>query len=56
MGFGSNLSTHIICVCSSNEEKTTEDVVQAYLSGIIVQKGRSVVILSNNGTKFKNKV
>ena len=38
------------------KEKSAENVVQAYLSGILSYKGRSVVILSNNCTEFKNKV
>ena len=38
------------------KEKSAENVVQAYLSGILVHKGRSVAILSDNGTEFKNKV
>ena len=37
-------------------EKAAENVAQTYLSGILVHKGRSVVILSDNGTEFKNKV
>ena len=36
--------------------KSIENVVQAYLSGILAHKGRSVAILSDNGTKFKNKI
>ena len=38
------------------EEKSAENVVQAYLSGILAHKGRSVAILSDNCTDFKNKV
>ena len=37
-------------------EISTENVVQAYLSGLLAYQGRSVAILSNNGTEFKNKV
>ena len=33
-----------------------ENVVQAYLSGILTHKGQSVTILSDNGTEFKNKM
>ena len=38
------------------KEKSAENVVQAYMSGILPHKGGSVAILSNNGTEFKNKV
>ena len=38
------------------KEKAAENVVQAYLSGILAHKSRSVVILSDNGTEFKSKV
>ena len=38
------------------KEKSAENNVQANLSGILVQKDRSVAILSNNGKEFKNKV
>ena len=31
-------------------------VVQAYLSGILTHKGKSVAILSDNVTEFENKV
>ena len=37
------------------KEKSVENVAQAYLSGILVHKGGSVAILSDNGTEFKNK-
>ena len=36
------------------KEKSTENVVQAYLSGIITHKGGSIAIPSDNGTEFKN--
>ena len=36
--------------------KLGENVVPAYLSGILFHKGESVAILSNNSTEFKNKV
>ena len=35
------------------KEKSAESVVQAYLCAICSQNGRSVVILSDNDTKFK---
>ena len=38
------------------KEKCAENVVQAYLSGILVHKDRGVAILGDNGTMFKNKV
>ena len=56
MGFSGNLSTHALCVCSSNEGKSAENVVKAYLSGILVHKGKSVAIIIDNGTEFKNKI
>ena len=37
------------------KEKSVENVVQAYLSGILAHKGRSVAILSDNGIEFKTK-
>ena len=38
------------------KEQSAENVVQAYLSGILAYKGESVAILTDNGTEFKNKV
>ena len=38
------------------KEKSTENVVQAYLSGILANKGGSVAILSDNGTELNNKL
>ena len=37
------------------KEESAENVIQAYLSGILAHKGGSVAILSDNGTEFKNK-
>ena len=37
------------------KKKSAENVVQAYLSGILAHKDGSVAILSENGTEFKNK-
>ena len=37
------------------KEKSAENVVPAYLSGILAHKSSSVAILSDNGTDFKNK-
>ena len=54
MGFDSNLSAHVLHVCNSDEGKSVENIVQAYLSAILAHKG----ILSDNGTYFEvlNKV
>ena len=38
------------------KEKSAENVVQAYLSGILAHKGGSVAILSGNSTEVKNNV
>ena len=35
---------------------SAENVIKAYLSGVLAHKGRCGAILSDNGTKFKNKV
>ena len=58
MDVDSNLSTNILCVVFAvlMKEKSAENVVQAYLSGILAQKGGSVAILNDNGTEFKNNV
>ena len=56
MGPDSNLPTHNYVFVILMKERSTENVVQAYLSCILAHKGRSVAILSNNGTAFKNKV
>ena len=37
------------------KEKSAENVIQTYLSGILAYKGGSVAILSDNGTYFLNK-
>ena len=36
--------------------KSAENIIQDNLSAILAHKGRSVAILSDNGTEFKNKV
>ena len=54
MGFDSNLFTHYVFAILM-KEKSAENVVQPYLSGILAHKGGSVTILSG-GTEFKNKV
>ena len=38
------------------KEKSAENLVQTYLSGVLSQKDGSVSILSDTGTEFKNKV
>ena len=38
------------------KEISAENVIQANFSGILAHKSESVTILSDNGTKFKNKV
>ena len=38
------------------KDKSTENSVQAYLSGKLANKGRSVVILSDKGTESKSRV
>ena len=52
MGFNSNLSTHNLCVHSSHEGK----VCWKCSTGLLAHKGGGVAILSDNGTKFENKV
>ena len=37
------------------KDKSAENVVQAYLSGILTHNDGSVTILGDNGTEFKNK-
>ena len=37
------------------KEKSAENVMQTYLSGIVSHKGGSVAILSDNEAEFKNK-
>ena len=55
MGFNSNLSArHVYAVLI--KENSAENVLQAYLPDILAHKDGSVAILSDNGTKFKNKV
>ena len=45
-------STNFLCNSSAN--KTTESVVEAYLSGILSRTGESMVCLSDNGSELKN--
>ena len=37
-------------------DKSAENALQGYLSGILAYKGRCVTILSDNGMRFKNKI
>ena len=55
MGLESNMFTSYVFAIPMME-KSAENVVQAYLSGILAHKAKSVVILSDNGTEFKKKV
>ena len=53
MGSNSNQFTHIVCVFTvAMKEKSAENVIQVYLSGILALKGSSVAILSPNGIDF----
>ena len=47
---------HVIGVSILMKERSAENVVQTYLSGISVHKGGSIAVLSDNGTQFKNTV
>ena len=38
------------------KKQSAENVVKAYLSGILAHKGGSVAILNDNRTEFKNKI
>ena len=42
--------------CGPLKFKTTEEVIQAYINNIYSKFGGSMKILSDNGTKFKNKI
>ena len=53
MGFNSNMYVLIICMCYTDEGKSAENIVKAYLSGIFTHKGGSIVFLSDNGTELK---
>ena len=48
--------THLVCLQFQWRKKSAENVVQAYLSSILANKGRCVAILSDNGTEFEKKV
>ena len=59
---GSRWALTAICLHTSYvlavamKENFAETVVQVYFSGILANKDRSVAILSDNSTEFKNKV
>ena len=42
--------------CVPLKTKTTEEVTQTYINNIYSKFGGSMKILSDNGTKFKNKI
>ena len=45
---------YVFCVPLKN--KNTEEVIQAYINNVYSKFGGSMKILSENGTKFKNKI
>ena len=48
------LTGYVFCV--PLKTKTAEEVIQAYIDHVYSRFGRSLKILSNNGTEFKNKL
>ena len=42
--------------CIPLKTKTAEEVIQAYIENVYSKFGRSLKILSDNGTEFKNKM
>ena len=48
------LTGYVFCV--PLKTKTTEEVIQAYINNVYSKFGGSMKILSDNGTKFKNKI
>ena len=48
------LMAYVFCV--PLKTKTAEEVIQAYIDNIYSKYGESMKILSDNGTKFKNKI
>ena len=48
------LMGYIFCV--PLKTKTAEEVIQAYIDNVYSKLGGSMKILSDNGTKFKNKI
>ena len=53
MGFGNILFYTHYMFAVPMKEKSAENVIQAYSTGILAHKGGSVAILSDNGTEFK---
>ena len=62
MSKGNRWALTAICLLTSYvfavpmKEKSADNVVQAYLSGILAHRGGSIAILSDSGTEFQNKV
>ena len=58
---GKKYALTVICMligyvfCIPLKTKTAEEVLQAYIDNVYSKFGGSIKILSNNGTKFKNK-
>ena len=58
MSKGNRLALTVVCLHTSYlftvpmKEKSAENVNQAYLSGILANKGESIEILSGNGAKL----
>ena len=48
------LTGYVFCV--PLKTKTAEEVIQAYIDNVYSKFGRSIKILSDNGTEFKNKI
>ena len=48
------LTGYVFCI--PLKTKTTEEVLQAYIDNVYSKYGGSLKILSDNGTKFKNKI
>ena len=59
---GKRYALTVICMltgyvfCIPLKMKTTEEVLQAYIDNVYAKYGGSLKILSDNGTKFKNKI
>ena len=48
------LTSYVFCI--PLKTKTAEEVLQAYIDNMYSKFGGSIKILSDNGTKFKNKI
>ena len=59
---GKRYTLRVICMltgyvfCIPLKTKTTEEVLQVYIDNVYSKFGGSIKILSDNGTKFKNKI